>query len=184
MKLSLFLTSFLIGCSSQSLPATPTLTKIELKDAFMQIMNPSGSNSNKHKEVVVWREPGDATIAESAEKKKMIMILLSQDWCGPCHSLIDMINRDEEVAFVINHNFIPVNINNASDDLVKEMTGREEVFYPMIIFINSDKEIKTTITGYGGKYDFIGALYSVLKLNEVRDEKENKVEKENSQAAL
>ena len=163
--------SILLGCGPSNPPPQRPLfdkTTVQMEEAVPQ--------------TVQWRKPSTDAIKESIDKNRYMLVLFSQDWCRYCRQLKKTMDTPQ-VAEFINKNFVPVEIDGAEDDLVKEVTGQTSVSYPTVVFMSPEKEIVAVIEGAGAAEpgDVLKGLMKVLEMKQTKQHAVPEVQK-NQQA--
>lgn len=156
-----------------------------LKDKYVSYIAPTLPVEPKISTHVEWRKPSKDTIKEGVDRDKYILILFTQSWCGWCKELLKTMDTPE-VAVFINTNFVPVLIEGADDEIVKEALGKDEVSYPTVVFISPQKELTVQMEGLGSSSprELMMGLMKVLEIKEQRDLQRGKKEKEESTTSL
>ena len=116
-----------------------------------------GCNSQK----INWFE-GSLEDALASSDDKIIMIDFYTDWCAPCKLLDSDTFTNEEVIEYMNNNFIPIKINAETKygmTLFEKYKGNG---YPLIIFLDKEKNEIDRFYGYYPPNDFILKLNNIL----------------------
>ena len=94
---------------------------------------------------VAWRDL-DAALAESQEVGKPVMIHFTAPWCGWCKKMKKEVYAKQDVAAVLNQEFVPAMVDTDRRPDLKAAYGVEGL--PTIWFLTSSGEGITYIPGY------------------------------------
>jgi len=118
-------------------------------------------------DLVEWRTPGAAALAEAQEKGKPILYDFMADWCGPCHTMQREVFASPATAAMINDTFVPVRVadrqqeegrNTAEVDALQR-AYRIEAF-PTLVVVSPDGGRHESQEGYLGSAGTVGFLTS------------------------
>ena len=93
---------------------------------------------------------------------KIIMIDFYTDWCAPCKLLDSDTFTNEEVIQYVDNNFIPIKINAESEYGMPLYEKFKGTGYPMIIFLDKEKNEIDRFYGFYPPNDFILKLNNIL----------------------
>ena len=167
MKILLFVAMmFLMACSpsSNKIPAKEPSHKEMLFASHVK--TPVGQTKSK---VVEWREASADAIREGIDSNRLILVFFSQEWCGWCHKLLATMN-DPSLAAFINESFIPVLIDGADEDFVKQVLDTDSVTYPTLLFLSPQGETVVVING-AGSATVLQVRAALEKVIQIRHEK-------------
>ena len=116
-----------------------------------------GCNSQK----LNWHK-GSLEDAFALSDDKIIMIDFYTDWCAPCKLLDSDTFTNEEVIQYIDNNFIPIKINAESEYGMPLYEKFKGTGYPMIIFLDKEKNEIDRFYGFYPPNDFILKLNNIL----------------------
>ena len=116
-----------------------------------------GCNSQK----LNWYK-GSLEDAFALSDDKIIMIDFYTDWCAPCKLLDSDTFTNEEVIQYIDNNFIPIKINAESEYGMPLYEKFKGTGYPMIIFLDKEKNEIDRFYGFYPPNDFILKLNNIL----------------------
>ena len=116
-----------------------------------------GCNSQK----LNWYK-GSLEDAFALSDDKIIMIDFYTDWCAPCKLLDSDTFTNEEVIQYVNNNFIPIKINAESEYGMPLYEKFKGTGYPMIIFLDKEKNEIDRFYGFYPPNDFILKLNNIL----------------------
>jgi len=116
-----------------------------------------GCNSQK----LNWYK-GSLEDAFALSDDKIIMIDFYTDWCAPCKLLDSDTFTNEEVIQYIDNNFIPIKINAESEYGIPLYEKFKGTGYPMIIFLDKEKNEIDRFYGFYPPNDFILKLNNIL----------------------
>jgi uncharacterized protein YyaL (SSP411 family) len=172
-KFFILLFAVLVGCGA----ASPTKVVVPLT-LSATVPTPSVA---KNSVGVEWRVPSRDAVREGVDSNRMLLIFFSQEWCSWCHNLLETMN-DPYLSAFINENYIPVLIEGADDDFVKQILGKEEVTYPTLLILSPQGEEVVVITGAGTATvpQVTAALKKVLQIKHEKDVKSNPVQENKS----
>jgi thioredoxin-related protein len=97
----------------------------------------------------------------SKQNNKPIMLKLTANNCKYCTKMDNEVLVDEEVKFLLEENFITVNIN--VDNETVPLNFKQDVT-PTFIFIDKNEKITSKLPGSWDKKDFIDLLNSRIKI--------------------
>ena len=98
-------------------------------------------------------------------ENKVIMIDFYTDWCAPCKLLDSDTFSNKEVIQTIHNNFIPIKINAETKYGMPLFEKYKGTGYPMIIFLNKEKNEIDRFYGFYPPNDFISKLNNILSGN-------------------
>ena len=116
-----------------------------------------GCNSQK----LNWYK-GSLEDAFALSDDKIIMIDFYTDWCAPCKLLDSDTFTNEEVIQYVDNNFIPIKINAESEYGMPLYEKFKGTGYPMIIFLDKEKNEIDRFYGFYPPNDFILKLNNIL----------------------
>ncbi|MAX30329.1 MAG: hypothetical protein CMG14_05520 [Candidatus Marinimicrobia bacterium] len=116
-----------------------------------------GCNSQK----LNWYK-GSLEDAFALSDDKIIMIDFYTDWCAPCKLLDSDTFTNEEVIQYLDNNFIPIKINAESEYGMPLYEKFKGTGYPMIIFLDKEKNEIDRFYGFYPPNDFILKLNNIL----------------------
>ena len=104
---------------------------------LLTLMAGVGAAATKSDGAVVWRDL-DAALAESQEAAKPVMIHFTAQWCGWCTKMKKEVYGQNDVAAVLNQDFIPEMVDTDRHPDLKAAYGVEGL--PTIWFLTSAGE--------------------------------------------
>ena len=96
------------------------------------------------------------------QDNKIIMVDFYTDWCIPCKQIDSETFTNEEVINKIEKNFIPIKINAESKYGLPLFEQYKGTGYPMILFLDKNKNELDRLYGFYGPDSFIKKLNNVL----------------------
>ena len=105
---------------------------------------------------------GSLEDAFSNQDNKIIMVDFYTDWCIPCKQIDSETFTNEEVINKIEKNFIPIKINAESKYGLPLFEKYKGTGYPMILFLDKNKNELDRLYGFYGPDSFIKKLNNVL----------------------
>ena len=113
---------------------------------------------------VDWAQDYKSATARAAKEKKLLMVDLYADWCGPCRMLDKTTFRNTDVQAALSRDFIAVKVNIESTrenrDLAMKLDTRA---IPHIVFLDSDGKKLSDLIGYYPPDQFLDELRKVAK---------------------
>lgn len=104
----------------------------------------------------------DLDLNEISNQGKKILISFSAEWCAPCQVMDQSIYSDQEIATLINDNFIPIkaDIDSESGIIWNDLYNANKL--PTTLFAQeSGKEIER-LNGIPSKKEFLNLLNKIL----------------------
>lgn len=123
-KIVLFLLGFLLGC--EVIFAQNVKVYDESIDPFVQI---------------------DEAVAKAQTEGKFVCCQLGGNWCSWCLKFAKFITEDEEIANVVNDNFVYIHVNYKSrqDELAQRVSKRlgnaGRFGFPVLVILNPDGSV-------------------------------------------
>ena len=112
---------------------------------LLTLLAGAGAATTERDGAVVWRDL-DAALAESQQAGKPVMIHFTAQWCGWCKKMKKEVYGQNDVAAVLNQDFIPAMVDTDRHPDLKAAYGVEGL--PTIWFLTSAGEGITYIPGY------------------------------------
>ena len=113
---------------------------------------------------VDWAQDYKSATDRAAKEKKLLMVDLYADWCGPCRMLDKTTFSNADVQAALSRDFVAVKINIESTgenrDLAKKTDTRA---IPHIVFFDSDGKKVSDLIGYYPPDQFLDELRKVAK---------------------
>jgi len=113
---------------------------------------------------VDWAQDYKSASARAAREKKLLMVDLYADWCGPCRMLDKTTFSNADVQAALSKDFIAVKVNieasKENRDLAIKLDTR---VIPHIVFFDSDGKKLSDIFGYFPPDQFLDELRKVTK---------------------
>jgi thioredoxin-related protein len=113
---------------------------------------------------VDWAQDYKSALARTAREKKLLMVDLYADWCGPCRMLDKTTFSNADVQAALSKDFIAVKVNieasKENRDLAIKLDTR---VIPHIVFFDSDGKKLSDIFGYFPPDQFLDELRKVTK---------------------
>ena len=112
-----------------------------------------GANAQVKKvydETINQMEQIDKALAQAGEQGKIVICQVGGNWCPWCLRFADFITKDEEIAKVVDDNFVYIHVNynprqsndEARDKAMLKRLGNPGRFgYPVIIVLNPDGKV-------------------------------------------
>ena len=92
----------------------------------------------------------DKAIAQAAEQGKFVICQVGGNWCPWCLRFADFITTDEEIAKVVDDNFVYIHVNynprNSSDEaqskaMLKRLNNPGRFGYPVFVVLNAKGDV-------------------------------------------
>ena len=99
--------------------------------------------------------------AVKQSNNKLIMIDFYADWCAPCKQLDKNTFSNSQVIKYCEDNFINLKINTDTSYGYEIYNEFNIEYLPMIIFIDSNKNIVGTIEGYYGPSEYLDKIKKI-----------------------
>jgi len=108
-----------------------------------------GANAQLKKvydETIDQMEQIDKALAQAAEQGKFVICQVGGNWCPWCLRFADFISKDEEIAKVIDENFVYIHVNynprNSSDDargkaMLQRLGNPGRFGYPVFVVLDA-----------------------------------------------
>ena len=113
---------------------------------------------------VDWAQDYKSATGRAAKEKKVLMVDLYADWCGPCRMLDKTTFSNADVQAELSRDFIAVKVNIESTrenrDLARDTNTRA---IPHIVFFDSDGKKLSELVGYYPPDQFLDELRKVAK---------------------
>ena len=136
---------------------------------------------SQEKDIIEWKTVQQADSLQLKGDKRLILMDVYAEWCGPCKLMDKHTFQNKEVAQYINENFIPVKFNAESKEDVtfkgktyqwvsNGRTGLQafayfilggQVRYPSMPIIDTNGRPITSITGYYQAEEFLSTIKDV-----------------------
>ena len=112
-----------------------------------------GANAQVKKvydETINQMEQIDNALAQAGEQGKFVICQVGGNWCPWCLRFADFITKDEEIAKVVNDNFVYIHVNynprkstdEARDKAMLKRLGNPGRFgYPVFVVLNPDGKV-------------------------------------------
>jgi len=116
---------------------------------------------------VDWAQDYKSASARAAKEKKLLMVDLYADWCGPCRMLDKTTFSNADVQAALSRDFIAVKVNiesidgNGNGELAK--IKRDTRAIPHIVFYDSGGNKLSDLVGYYPPDRFLDELRMVTK---------------------
>ena len=146
LGLFVLLPILLLGCGQQD---TTAEQKIEKKVT--------------HSKALEWKRWTPSVFEQAKEKKRLVLVDFSAEWCTYCKQMDQTTWRDPQVLAIIGENYIPVRVEDEVDTELAEKYrsyGR-----PAIIVLNAEGKEIFKKTGYLKPQWMLWTLQGVLQDN-------------------
>jgi thiol:disulfide interchange protein len=113
---------------------------------------------------VDWAQDYKSATARAAKEKKLLMVDLYADWCGPCRMLDKTTFRNADVQAALSRDFIAVKVNIESNSENRALASKLDTrAIPHIVFFDSDGKKLSDLIGYYSPDQFLDELRKVAK---------------------
>ena len=113
---------------------------------------------------VDWAQDYKSALARAAKEKKMVMVDLYADWCGPCRLLDKTTFSNADVQAALAKDFVPVKINIEANAENRDLAARFDTgAIPHIVFLDSDGKKVADLLGYYPPDEFRDELRKVIE---------------------
>jgi thioredoxin 1 len=113
---------------------------------------------------VDWAQDYKSASARAAKEKKLLMVDLYADWCGPCRMLDRTTFSNADVQAALSNDFVAVKVNiEASKENRNLAINLDTRVIPHIAFFDSDGKKLSDIFGYLPPDRFLDELRKVTK---------------------
>ncbi|EDV22171.1 uncharacterized protein TRIADDRAFT_59397 [Trichoplax adhaerens] len=92
------------------------------------------------------------SVKVTACRNKPLMLIIHKSWCGACAALKPKFASANEISELSNH-FVMVNSED-DDETEDKAYAPDGVYYPRILFLNSDGEVLENIFNEGGNPEY------------------------------
>ena len=107
---------------------------------------------------IAWAESYDSAQQQSADTGKPMIVYFTGTWCVPCRIMKRQVWADEQVASLVNKQFIPVAIDVDNRDEAEVMAHYNVVGTPVTIVADSQGNALRWREGGIGKTEFLDFL--------------------------
>ena len=113
---------------------------------------------------VEWGRSYRAGLEKAKTEKKLVMIDLYADWCGPCKILDKNTFGNKDVEARLSNQFDTVKIDLDKSPEAKELAKKFDVnAIPHVIFLDADGRRLSDIVGYVPPDEFLKEMDGVVK---------------------
>jgi len=113
---------------------------------------------------VDWAQDYKSALARAAKEKKLVMMDMYADWCGPCRMLDKTTFADADVQAALSNSFIAVKINIDASREGQELASRFNTqAIPHIVFLDPDGKKVSEIIGYSSPDEFRNELRKITE---------------------
>ena len=113
---------------------------------------------------VDWAQDYQSATARAAKEKKLLMVDLYANWCGPCRMLDKTTFSNADVQAALARDFIAVKVNiESTEDNRKLASDLNTRAIPHIVFFDSDGKKLSDFFGYYPPDQFLDKLRNVTK---------------------
>ena len=111
-----------------------------------------------------WAQDYKSASVRAANEKKLLMVDLYADWCGPCRMLDKTTFRNADVEAALSRDFITVKVNIESTKENRDLATRLDTrAIPHVVFFDSDGKKLSQLVGYYPPDQFLDELRKVTK---------------------
>jgi thiol:disulfide interchange protein len=111
---------------------------------------------------VDWAKDYKSALEQAGKQKKLLMVDLYADWCGPCKMLDRLTFSNADVQAALSRDFVSVKVNiegsNENRDLAAQFNTEA---IPHIIFLDSSGKKLSDIVGFYPAEQFLDELRKV-----------------------
>ena len=113
---------------------------------------------------VDWAQDYKSALARAAKEKKLVMMDLYADWCGPCRMLDKTTFANSDVQAALSNGFVAVKINIEANRENQELASRFGTSaIPHIVFVDPAGKKVSEIIGYYPPDEFRDELRKVTE---------------------
>jgi len=113
---------------------------------------------------VDWAQDYKSASVRAAKEKKLLMVDLYADWCGPCRMLDKTTFSNADVQAALSRDFIAVKVNIESTKENRDLATRLDTrAIPHVVFFDSDGKKLSHLVGYYPPDQFLDELRRVTK---------------------
>jgi thioredoxin-related protein len=113
---------------------------------------------------VDWAQDYKSASARAAKEKKLLMVDLYADWCGPCRMLDRTTFSNADVQAALSKDFVAVKVNIEASKENRDLAIKFDTqVIPHIVFFDSDGKKLSDILGYLPPDRFLDELRKVTK---------------------
>jgi len=141
---SLLLSSLLMGCNQSDKTTQKNLDK-----------------KVTHSTEIEWKRWTPSVFEEAKEKKRLVLVDFSAEWCSFCKKMDKTTWRDPQVLAIIGENYIPVRVEDEIDTELAEKY--RDYGRPAIIVLDADGKEIFKKTGYLKPQWMLWTLQGVLQ---------------------
>jgi thiol:disulfide interchange protein len=113
---------------------------------------------------VDWAKDYKSALEQAGKQKKLLMVDLYADWCGPCKMLDRLTFSNADVQAALSRDFVSVKVNiegsNENRDLAAQFNTEA---IPHIIFLDSSGKKLSDIVGFYPADQFLDELRKVTE---------------------
>ncbi len=112
---------------------------------------------------VDWAQDYKSALARAAREKKLVMVDLYADWCGPCRMLDKTTFSNADVQAALAKDFVAVKVNIESSKENRDLASKlKTAVIPHIVFFDSDGKQVSDLLGYYPPDQFRDELRKVV----------------------